>query len=69
MDLLRRRFLNKALRHTADVRGAFATARKLISVRERQEGLVPSNPQIAGGKNIDILLAERRGVVTTGQQQ
>jgi hypothetical protein len=62
-------FFNKALRHTADVRGAFATARKLISVRERQEGLVPSNPQIAGGKNIDILLAERRGVVTTGQQQ
>jgi Peptidase C13 family len=61
-------FFNKALRHTTDLRSAFATARKLISVRERQEGLVPSNPQIAGGKNIDILLAERRGVVTTGQR-
>jgi Peptidase C13 family len=62
-------FFNKALRHTADVRSAFATARKLISVRERQEGLVPSNPQIAGGKNVDAVLGERRGVATTGQQQ
>jgi hypothetical protein len=61
-------FFNKALRHTADLRSAFATARKLISVRERQEGLVPSNPQIAGGKNIDAILAERRSVATTGQQ-
>jgi Peptidase C13 family len=61
-------FFNTALRHTADLRSAFATALKLISVREKHEGLVPSNPQIAGGKNIDILLAERRGVVTTGQQ-
>jgi hypothetical protein len=62
-------FFNKALRHTADLRGAFATARKLISVRERQERLVPSNPQMAGGKNIDAALAERRGAATTGQQQ
>jgi hypothetical protein len=44
-------FFNRALRHTADLRSAFATARKLISARERQDGLVPSNPQIAGGKN------------------
>jgi hypothetical protein len=44
-------------------------ARKLISVRERQEGLVSSNPQIAGGKNIDIMLAERRSPTTTGQQR
>jgi hypothetical protein len=61
-------FFNNALRHTADLRRAFATARKLISMRERQEGLVPSNPQIAGGKNIDAMLAERRGAATTGQQ-
>jgi hypothetical protein len=61
-------FFNKALRHTADLRGAFATARKSISVREKQEGLVPSNPQIAGGKNIDAMLAERRSTATTGQQ-
>jgi Peptidase C13 family len=61
-------FFNRALRHTADLRSAFATARKLISVRERQGGLVPSNPQIAGGKNVEIMLAERRGAATTGQQ-
>ena len=55
---------NRALRRTADLRSAFAMARQLISVRERHEGLVPSNPQIAGGKNIDIMLAERRGATT-----
>jgi hypothetical protein len=60
-------FFNTALRHTADLRSAFATARKLISVREKHEGLVPSSPQIAGGKNIDIVLAERRSPTTTGQ--
>jgi hypothetical protein len=61
-------FFNKALRHTADLRNAFSTARKFIGARERQNGLVPSNPQIAGGENIDIMLAERRGAATTGQQ-
>src|ERR1700722_3549737 len=61
-------FFNRALRHTADLRSAFATARNLISVRESQEKLVPSNPQIAGGKNLDIMLAERRGATTTGQR-
>jgi Peptidase C13 family len=61
-------FFNRALRHTADLRSAFATARKLISARERHDGLVPSNPQIAGGKNLDIMLAERRGATTTGQR-
>jgi hypothetical protein len=61
-------FFNRALRHTTDLRSAFATARKLISAHEKHDGLVPSNPQIAGGKNIDIMLAERRGAATTGQQ-
>jgi hypothetical protein len=61
-------FFNRALRQTADLRSAFAAARKLISEREKHNGLVPSNPQIAGGKNIDIMLAERRGAATTGQQ-
>jgi hypothetical protein len=61
-------FFNRALRHTADLRSAFVTARKFISAREKHDGLVPSNPQIAGGKNVDIMLAERRGVATTGQQ-
>jgi hypothetical protein len=61
-------FFNRALRHTTDLRSAFATARKLISLRERHDGLVPSNPQISGGKNIDVMLAEKRGAATTGQQ-
>jgi hypothetical protein len=61
-------FFNRALRGTTDLRSAFATARKLIGVRERHDGLISSNPQIAGGKNIDIMLAERRGALTTGQQ-
>jgi hypothetical protein len=61
-------FFNRALRHTADLRSAFVTARKFISAREKHDGLIPSNPQIAGGKNVDIMLAERRGVATTGQQ-
>jgi Peptidase C13 family len=61
-------FFNRALRHTADLRSAFVTARRLISAREKHDGLIPSNPQIAGGKNIDIMLAQRRGLATTGQQ-
>ena len=61
-------FFNKALRHDADLRSAFAAARKLISVREKHEGLAPSNPQIAGGKNVDVMLAERRSASTTGRQ-
>jgi hypothetical protein len=61
-------FFNRALRHTADLRSAFVTARKFISAREKHDGLVPSNPQISGGKNIDIMLAQRRGLATTGQQ-
>jgi hypothetical protein len=61
-------FFNRALRQTADLRSAFSTARKFIAARERHDGLVPSNPQIAGGKNIDAKLAEKRGVATTSQR-
>src|ERR1700719_1471067 len=46
-------FFNTAMRYTADLRSAFTTARTLISRREMRDGLVPSNPQIAGGENID----------------
>jgi hypothetical protein len=49
-------FFNKALRHAADLRSAFAEARMLVSQREMRYGLTPSNPQIAGGKNIDNVL-------------
>jgi len=53
-------FFNTALQHTANLRGAFAEASRLIRQREQRNGFVPSNPQIAGGKNIDGLLGERR---------
>jgi hypothetical protein len=49
-------FFNTALRHAGDLRTAFAAARTLVSLREKRYGLVSSDPQIAGGKNIDILL-------------
>jgi hypothetical protein len=68
MDLFRRCLLQQGTSAYPDLRSAFATARTLISLREMHNGFVPSNPQIAGGKNIDILLAERRGAATTGQQ-
>jgi hypothetical protein len=58
-------FFNIALRHAADLRSAFAAARTLVRRREMRYGLVPSNPQIAGGKNIDILLQERGGPEAT----
>src|ERR1700674_4582045 len=59
-------FFNRALRHAADLRSAFAEARTLISLREMRYGLISSNPQIDGGKNIDILLGERRGAEASG---
>jgi Peptidase C13 family len=61
-------FFNKAFRRSTDLRSAFTTARTLISLREMRYGLVSSNPQIAGGKNIDILLGERRSAETAGHQ-
>jgi hypothetical protein len=53
-------FFNTALRHTADLRQAFDEARAIVRQRELHYHLVPSNPQIAGGKNIDILLGKTR---------
>jgi hypothetical protein len=61
-------FFNRALRHSTDLRSAFASARTLISLREMRYGLVSSNPQIAGGKTIDILLGERGGAEASGHQ-
>ena len=57
-------FFNTALRHAGDLRSAFTEARKLVSLRERRYGLVPSNPQIAGGRNIDALLQGRHSPVS-----
>ena len=47
---------NTALRHTANLREAFALASSLVRKRERQRHLTPSNPQMAGGENIEHLL-------------
>ena len=49
-------FFNIALRRTANLRDAFAQANSLIRKRERQRGFTPSNPQIAGGENIEHIL-------------
>src|SRR6266436_2460030 len=61
-------FFNTALRHAVDLRSAFAEARTLASMREMRDGLVPSNPQIAGGRNIDIRLGKSRGAGAAGHQ-
>jgi Peptidase C13 family len=49
-------FFNTALRRAKGLRDAFNIASKLVRKRELAEGFEPSNPQIAGGQNIDRLL-------------
>jgi len=49
-------FFNIALRRTVNLRDAFAQATALIRKRERQRGLTASNPQMAGGENIERIL-------------
>jgi tetratricopeptide (TPR) repeat protein len=49
-------FFNTALRRTSNLRDAFALASSLIRKREQQGGLKPSNPQMAGGENIEHIL-------------
>src|SRR6266852_2077794 len=49
-------FFNTALRRTPNLREAFVLASSLIRKRERQHGLTPSNPQMAGGENIEHIL-------------
>ena len=39
-----------------------------VRKRERRYHLVHSNPQIAGGKNIDALLGKEGGAEVTGHQ-
>jgi hypothetical protein len=62
-------FFNTALRHTADLRRAFDEARVIVRQRERHYHVIPSNPQIAGGKNIDVLLENAGGAETLGRQR
>ena len=49
-------FFNNALRRAKGLRDAFNIARSLVRKRELSEGFDPSNPQIAGGENIERLL-------------
>ncbi len=61
-------FFNRAVRDAPDLRSAFAEARRLVGKREKQYGLVPSNPQIAGGKDIDITFGEKRGEAASARK-
>ena len=49
-------FFNNAMRRATRPAQAFNIARDLVRKRELSEGFEPSNPQIAGGENIDRLL-------------
>src|SRR5262249_52475492 len=49
-------FFNTALRGTSNLKDAFASASSLIRKRELEERLTPSNPQMAGGENIEHIL-------------
>jgi len=52
-------FYNQALRRQGSLDAAFVEAKRLVTERERQEGFMPSNPQIAGGAEVLALLARR----------
>jgi hypothetical protein len=52
-------FFNRALRRAPDLETAFDVARRLVTAREQQEGFEPSNPQMAGGSEVEALLVVR----------
>src|SRR6516225_618137 len=52
-------FFNVALRSADNLQDAFARARTLVRERETREGFTPSNPQMAGGENVQPLLVAR----------
>jgi Peptidase C13 family len=52
-------FFNIALRHATSLKDAFVLARGLVRKRELHEHFDPSNPQMAGGTNVEPLLAAR----------
>jgi hypothetical protein len=49
-------FFNTALRRASNLRDAFNEARVIVRKRELRNGFDPSNPQMAGGENIEPLL-------------
>lgn len=53
-------FFDQALRRDADPARAFASAREIVSRREKAEGFAPSGPQIAGGARVSKRLAAAR---------
>ena len=52
-------FFNIALRRTKNLKEAFLLARAIVSKRELHQRFEPSNPQMAGGANVEPLLAAR----------
>ena len=52
-------FFNKALRAEPRLDLAFEKAKTLVTARERREGFDPSNPQIAGGREVLERLSQR----------
>jgi hypothetical protein len=52
-------FFNVALRKAKDMQDAFVVARELVTKRELRERFEPSNPQMAGGENVQPLLVAR----------
>ena len=52
-------FFNIALRHATSLKDAFVLARALVRKRELHEHFDPSNPQMAGGANVEPLLVAR----------
>jgi peptidase C13-like protein len=49
-------FFNTAMRRATNLRDAFNQARGIVRQRELRNGFDPSNPQMAGGENIEPLL-------------
>jgi hypothetical protein len=52
-------FFNSALRQAQTLKEAFTQARSLVLTWELRSGFEPSNPQIAGGENVEPLLVAR----------
>ncbi len=52
-------FFNVALRQGGSLKDAFIAARALVRKRELRERFEPSNPQMAGGANVQPLLIAR----------
>ena len=61
-------FFNVALRTADNLQGAFVRARALVRERETREGFTPSNPQMAGGENVQPLLVPRVSIGTGSSQ-